>query len=536
MLSQNIVNIAYVVAAVLFIFDLKWMAHPRTAVKGNKAGALGMLIAVVATVLSPEFAKYTGGWGLSWSHVLIGLAIGSLVGGLAALRVKMTAMPELVGLFNGFGGAASILVAAAAIVEAVSTNFSKLTLDLAGVQIPVDPMQMKIATVASALIGSVTLFGSYVAFGKLSEFLAVKWKLYPKQKAIKYGVNLVLLAGAITYAYSTGFSAWGIVIIACAAIMAFVLMQKKDSFPGLNLLKLASLIASLGLCVYLVMHPENQEVFWALVAVAGVLGVTLTFSIGGADMPVVIALLNSYSGLAAAATGFVINNTVLIVAGALVGASGIILTQIMCKAMNRSLANVMFATMGPTADTPDADEVYKSVKSTSADEIAMMLETAQRVIIVPGYGMAVSQAQHAVRDLANLLEQKFGCEVEYAVHPVAGRMPGHMNVLLAEANVDYDKLKEMDDVNSTIDSVDVAIVVGANDVVNPVARTDPKSPIAGMPIIDVDKARQVIVIKRSLSPGFAGIPNPLFAMDNAVMFFNDGKKAFTEIITAVKES
>ena len=252
-------------------------------------------------------------------------------------------------------------------------------------------------------------------------------------------------------------------------------------------------------------------------------------------MPVVIALLNSYSGLAAAATGFVINNNVLIIAGSLVGASGIILTSIMCKAMNRSLANVMFSTMGPTADTPDADEVYKTVKATSADEIAMMLETAQRVVIVPGYGMAVAQAQHAVRDLANLLESKFGCEVEYSVHPVAGRMPGHMNVLLAEANVDYDKLKEMDETNSTIDTVDVCIVVGANDVVNPVARTDPNSPIAGMPIIDVDKARTVIVIKRSLSPGFAGIPNPLFALDNALMFFNDGKKAFTEIIEAVKE-
>ncbi len=207
----------------------------------------------------------------------------------------------------------------------------------------------------------------------------------------------------------------------------------------------------------------------------------------------------------------------------------------MCKAMNRSLANVMFATMGPTADTPDADEVYKTVKSTSADEIAMMLETAQRVVIVPGYGMAVSQAQHAVRDLANLLHSKFGCEVEYSVHPVAGRMPGHMNVLLAEANVPYEELKEMDETNSTIETVDVCIVVGANDVVNPVARTDPKSPIAGMPIIDVDKARTVIVIKRSLSPGFAGIPNPLFAMDNCLMFFNDGKKAFVEIIEAVKE-
>ena len=251
-------------------------------------------------------------------------------------------------------------------------------------------------------------------------------------------------------------------------------------------------------------------------------------------MPVVIALLNSYSGLAAAATGFVIDNNVLIIAGSLVGASGIILTNIMCKAMNRSLVNVLFGTMGPTADTPDADDVYRSVKSTSADEIAMLLDGVQRVVIVPGYGMAVAQAQHAVRDLANILESR-GANVEYAIHPVAGRMPGHMNVLLAEADVPYEALVEMDDINPTMAQVDVAIVVGANDVVNPVARTDPKSAIAGMPIIDVDKARTVVVIKRSLSPGFAGIPNPLFSADNTLMYFEDGKKAILDLVTAVKE-
>ena len=262
----------------------------------------------------------------------------------------------------------------------------------------------------------------------------------------------------------------------------------------------------------------------------------ITLSIGGADMPVVIALLNSYSGLAACATGFVINNNVLIVAGALVGASGLILTGIMCKAMNRSLANVMFATMGASSsDGPSADDVYEGkVKSTSAEEIAMLLEDAQRVMIVPGYGMAVSQAQHAVRDLANLLESR-GATVEFAIHPVAGRMPGHMNVLLAEADVSYDKLLEMDVVNPTLDTVDVGLVIGANDVVNPVARTDPNSPIAGMPIIEIDKARTVVVIKRSLSPGFAGIPNPLFAEDKTLMFFSDGKKAFMELIAAVKD-
>lgn len=521
-LDQNIVNIAYVVAAVLFILDLKWMAHPRTAVRGNRAGVIAMLLAVVATLASPQFH----GAHIGWDFILIGVGIGALIGAVVGLRVKITAMPEMVGLFNGFGGAASVLVAAAAIVAAMEGLAGDATLDL----------QLSVAIVISAVIGSVTFFGSYVAFGKLAEFLAVKWKLHTWQRVIKYGFNVVMIAGAVVYAVSTGFEPWSIVMIVSAVGMSAILMAKKDRFPGLNALKLLVTLATLAMAVLVIMNPGNQPLFWALVAVAGVLGIGLTFSIGGADMPVVIALLNSYSGLAAAATGFVINNTVLIISGSLVGASGIILTMIMCKAMNRSIANVIFTALGPTADTPDADEIYKSVKSTSAEEIAMMLETAQRVVIVPGYGMAVAQAQHAVRDLATLLEQKYGIEVDYAVHPVAGRMPGHMNVLLAEANVPYDQLKEMDETNSTIQTADVCIVVGANDVVNPVARTDPKSPIAGMPIIDVDKARTVIVIKRSLSPGFAGIPNPLFSMDNTLMFFSDAKKAFTEMIAAVKES
>ncbi len=520
-LPHDVVNIAYLIAAILFILDLKWMAHPRTAVRGNRAGLQGLAIAVLATVFSAEFAQ----GGLDSLPVIIGVLIGAAIGAVSALKVQMTKMPEMVGIFNGFGGMASVLVAGGAIAAATAAWTTGST----------DSMQTKIAIVASALIGSVTFFGSYVAFGKLAEFLAVKWKLYPWQRGVKIGFNALVVAASVLYTVWHGFDVWKIVIIACALIMVFILVQKKDTFAGLNQIKLVALLASLALCVLVILNPENEGMFFALVAVAGVLGVGLTFSIGGADMPVVIALLNSYSGLAAAATGFVINNNVLIISGSLVGASGIILTSIMCKAMNRSLANVMFAQMGPTADTPDADEVYKSVKSTSADEIAMMLEMAQRVCIVPGYGMAVAQAQHAVRDLAGLLESKFGCTVEYAVHPVAGRMPGHMNVLLAEANVPYEELKEMDESNATMDSVDVCIVVGANDVVNPVARTDPTSPIAGMPIIDVDKARTVIVIKRSLSPGFAGIPNPLFAMDNALMFFNDGKKAFNEIIAAVKE-
>jgi NAD(P) transhydrogenase subunit beta len=515
MLSQNLVNLVYLVAAVLFIFDLKWMSHPRTAVRGNFVGALGMTLAIVATLFSQR---------QEWSYIVIGVAVGSVIGAVAALRVKMTSMPEMVGLFNGFGGGASVLVAGAALVAAYSGLASGEAMNL----------QEKIATVASGIIGSVTFFGSYVAFGKLAEFLAVTWKLHPWQKAVKYGFSLLVAAGGLWYGLSVGLGTWSVVLMVSALAIAGLLLVKKDRFPGLDGLKIVSALASVLLGVLLVMHPQDLLLYWTLVGVAGVLGVLLTLSIGGADMPVVIALLNSYSGLAAAATGFVINNTVLIIAGSLVGASGVILTQIMCKAMNRSLTNVLFGTMGPTSETPDADEVYRTVKSASAEEVAMLLDGAQRVVIVPGYGMAVAQAQHAVRDLANLLESR-GATVEFAIHPVAGRMPGHMNVLLAEAHVPYDKLKEMDEINPEMEQVDVAIVIGANDVVNPVARTDPDSPIAGMPIIDVDKARTVVVIKRSLSPGFAGIPNPLFAAENTLMYFGDGKKAVLDLIGAIKE-
>jgi NAD(P) transhydrogenase subunit beta len=513
MLSQQLVNIVYLVAAILFILDLKMLAHPRTAVRGNKAGVLGMALAITATLLSEKF---------DWRYILIGVAIGSVIGAVAALRVKMTAMPEMVGLFNGFGGGASVLVAGSALVAAIGSMADGTGL------------QMRIATVTSGIIGSVTFFGSYVAFGKLAEFLCVKWKLYPWQRAVKYGFSAMVAAGGAWLGVATGLKPLSAVLILSGVAIASLLLLQKNRFPGMDVLKMSSAVACVGVGVLVVLYPGNLLLFLVLAAIAGVLGVLLTLSIGGADMPVVIALLNSYSGIAAAATGFVIDNTVLIIAGSLVGASGIILTNIMCKAMNRSLANVLFGTLGPTAETADADEVYRTVKSASADEIAMVLETAQRVVIVPGYGMAVAQAQHAVRDLASQLEAR-GTEVEYAIHPVAGRMPGHMNVLLAEADVPYDQLKEMDEINPTMSQVDVAIVVGANDVVNPDARTDPTSPIAGMPIIDVDYAKTVVVIKRSLSPGFAGIPNPLFAADNTLMFFNDGKKAILELLAAVKE-
>jgi len=457
LIDSGWINLAYVVAAILFINGLKGLTHPRTAVRGNLISSVGMLLAVVVALLAN---------GLDYTLIIVGAVVGGLIGAIAAVRVKMTQMPEMVALFNGFGGGASVLVAGAAFLIAREPN-----------------AQMTISTGLSGLIGAVTFTGSLLAFGKLAGFI-------------------------------TG---------------------KAVGFPGHKIFNALLGLGALGCVVWLTVDPAATEAYWIIVAMAAVLGVTLTLPIGGADMPVVISLLNSYSGLAAAATGFVLMNNVLIIAGSLVGASGIILTRIMCVAMNRSLTNVLFGTLGPSADGPSADDVYAGkVKSTSPEEVAMLFDTAQRVVVVPGYGLAVAQAQHVVRDLANILESR-GITVEFGIHPVAGRMPGHMNVLLAEADVPYDRLLEMDDVNREMEQVDVCLVVGANDVVNPSARTDPQSPIAGMPIINVDKAHTVVVVKRSLSPGFAGIPNPLFAMDNCLMMFGDGKKALTELVTALKE-
>ncbi len=463
--KQTLINLAYLVSAVLFILGLKGLTHPRTAVRGNFLGAMGMLVAVVATLVSA---------GLSYTLIIVGFLVGASIGGWLAVSVQMTAMPQMVAIFNGFGGVASVFVAGA-----------ELALRGPGSD---DPMvagsSVAIATMLSGLIGAVTFFGSMIAFGKLQE-LKIFWKPW-KYPLLKTG-NVVL---------------------------------------G---------IAAVALTVLGALYPEMWWIYVALVVVASVLGVTLVNPIGGADMPVVIALLNSYSGLAGCATGFVLENSVLIVAGSLVGASGLILTSIMCKAMNRSLWHVLFGVLGPSEETASADEVYGGkVKSTSAEEVAMLYDGIRRAVIVPGYGMAVAQAQHAVSELAELLEER-GIEVDFAVHPVAGRMPGHMNVLLAEAEVPYEQLKEMDEINPQMSQVDIALVIGANDVVNPEARTNPKSPIAGMPIIDVDKARTVVVVKRSLSPGFAGIPNPLFAMDNTLMFFGDGKKAMLDLVAALKE-
>ena len=464
-MNPAFINLAYLVASILFILGIKGLTHPRTAVRGNLLGATGMLIAIVVTLLDRQVV----GAGLQGLGIIVaGIALGSAIGATLALKIQITAMPQMVALLNAFGGGASALVAGAVLVEATDPS-----------------TQTAVATVASGIIGSVTFWGSLVAFDKLQQL---------------------------------------------------ILPGRPIHFPAQHIFNGVLALAALGLGAWVVIDPATTSTYAGLVVVGSVLGILLTIPIGGADMPVAIALLNSYSGLAAASTGFVLDNNILIITGSLVGASGIFLTRIMCRAMNRSLLNVLAGAIGPEMATKtSADEVYAGrVKSASPEEVAMLFDGVRRVVIVPGYGMAVSQAQHQVRDLANLVASR-GTEVEFAIHPVAGRMPGHMNVLLAEADVAYDQLKEMDEINPTFEQTDVALVIGANDIVNPVARTDPSSPIAGMPILEVDRAKTVVVIKRSLSPGFAGIANPLFAADNTLMLFGDGRKAVLDLIAALKD-
>ena len=405
---------------------------------------------------------------VSFEYIIAGMITGAILGGLLATRIQMTSMPQMVALLNGCGGGASLgLAAASYLIAAQGAGYESGIMGVLAVAF----------VMITVLIGAVTLSGSLVAFAKLQE----------------------LISG------------------------------QSIGFAGIKYLNGIIFVSALVILVMLCINPSNMPLFWGLLVLAIILGLTLVLPIGGADMPVVIALLNSYSGIAAAAAGFILGNTVLIVTGSLVGASGLILTNIMCVAMNRSLTNVLFGVMAEGSEAIDADEVYGGkVKSAQAEEIAMILETARRVVIVPGFGMAMAQAQHAVRELGDVLEDR-GVEVEYAIHPVAGRMPGHMNVLLAEAEVPYDQMVEMDRINPTFEQTDVAIVIGANDVTNPMAREDKGSPIYGMPILNVDKASTVVVIKRSMSPGFAGLPNPLFAMDNCLMVFGDGKKAVIDI-------
>ena len=457
MTTPDVISVGYLVAAVLFILGLKGLGRPRTAVRGNLMGATGMLVAILVTLLDQSIISYLA--------LAVALLIGSVVGVLLAVKVKMTSMPELVALFNGFGGGASVLVATASFIEAVDLGSAD--------------NRLAIAAGVTALIGAVTFSGSIIAFFKLQESL------------------------------------------------------KGSGFTGLHLVRAAVMLVSVGFVVMVALQPDTRGWLWALVGAGLLLGVLGTIAIGGADMPVVIALLNAFSGVAASATGFVLDNSLLIIAGSLVGASGLILTRIMCTAMNRSIYDVIFSAAPAAAVGRDDSEVYGDrVTATSAEEVAMILEIADRVVIVPGYGLAVAQAQHAVRDLMTSLEAS-GTEVVFGIHPVAGRMPGHMNVLLAEAEIDYEHLLDMNQVNPTFAQTDVTIVIGANDVVNPSARTDPGSPIAGMPILDVDESRTVIVIKRSLSPGFAGIANPLFAADNTFMLFGDGKQAVLDIVAAL---
>ena len=466
MINENIINLSYIIAAILFIFGLKMLGNAKKARKGNMISAVGMLIAIVAALVSNNV--------LQWQWVAIGMIAGSIVGALGARMVAMTAMPEMVALFNGFGGVASLLVGWSEYQRYVS----------AGEVMDVSVFSLLIIII-TILIGGVTFTGSIIAWGKLAEKIPGKPIQYPGQQIVNALILILLIAGAIIFA----------------------------------LLRDLMIVDSYALLIMIIVS-------------SCVLGVSFVIPIGGGDMPVVISLLNSFSGMAACAAGFVITNNVLIVAGALVGSSGIILTTIMCKAMNRKLTNVLFSAFGSGKVKAGADFTGEA-NPISIEDAYIMLEAAGSVLIVPGYGMAVAQAQHAIQELAAQLEQN-GTEVNFAIHPVAGRMPGHMNVLLAEANVPYEKLKEMDDVNPTIEMVDVVIVIGANDVVNPAARIDESSPIYGMPIINVDKARTVIVMKRSMNPGFAGIDNPLFFNDNTRMLFGDAKKTTQGLVAQFK--
>ena len=445
---DNLIQYGFVVSAALFIYGLKQLGSPATARRGNAISSLGMLLAIVLALLDQGIVDY------QW--IAIGFVAGAAIGGAAARMVQMTSMPEMVALFNGFGGMASLLVGWAALSPGAET-FTLVTIIL------------------SILIGGVTFTGSLIAYGKLSETIGSGAVLFRGQQVVNSLIVLGILAGAVMFC----------------------------------------------------MEPANTQWLFLVIGLSLVFGIMVVIPIGGADMPVVISLLNSYSGLAACAAGFAVDNNILIVAGSLVGASGIILTKIMCKAMNRSLGNVLFSGFG--SGKVEEASVEGEIKPINVEDAFYILEAATNVAVIPGYGMAVAQAQHVVKELSELLEEN-GCEVNFGIHPVAGRMPGHMNVLLAEADVPYDQLLEMDDINPRMENVDVAIVIGANDVVNPAARENEGSPIYGMPVINVDQARTVFVLKRSMASGFAGIENPLFYKDNTRMLFGDAKESIGGLI------
>jgi NAD(P) transhydrogenase subunit beta len=456
--DQNVVDLLYLVSIVCFVLALSFLSSPKHARKGNWLGGAGMIVAVATTLLLESIGN--------WVLIVIGAAIGSAIGFVGARRVKMTAMPQMVALFNGVGGGAAALVALAEWHRAL------------------DPAGKETVSIAlSALVGSISFAGSLVAFGKLQELVSGRPIVFPAQNVVD---ALVLVAAA----------AFGVVAIA---------------------------------------GVEEEWVLYALIGFALLFGVMFVLPIGGADMPVVISLLNAFTGVAASATGFVLDSTVLIVSGMLVGASGTLLTLLMAKAMNRSIANVVFGAFGQVkaAAGPGRADDGRTARATTPQDVAVQLSFARKVIIVPGYGMAVAQAQHDVRQLADVLEER-GVDVKYAIHPVAGRMPGHMNVLLAEANVPYTQLFEMDEINPEFPQTDVALVIGANDVTNPAARSDPSSPIYGMPILDVDKATSIVVLKRSMRPGFAGIDNELYLDPKTTMLFGDAKESVLKLISAVK--
>ena len=459
---MDFINSAYLAASVLFILGIRGLSHPRTARRGNELAAVGMLIAVVATLLHPDVHNY----GL----IIVGIAIGTVIGAVSARAVKMTAMPQMVALFNGVGGGA---------VALVSLSEYHDRIPLPG-EIPLDTL---LPTLLACVIGAVSFAGSLIAFAKLQELM-------------------------------TG---------------------RPIVFPGNQFVNGALVIGIVFLVIYLATGVESEGLFVLMLCSALLFGVLLIIPVGGADMPVVISMLNAFTGLSAAGAGFVLDNTSLIIAGSLVGSSGTLLTILMGRAMNRSLSNVLFSAFGSqVAGAPGADGAEaRPVRDVTPADVATMLAYADKVIVVPGYGLAVAQAQHTVRELADELEKR-GVEVNYAIHPVAGRMPGHMNVLLAEADVPYDALKEMDEINPEFPQTDVALVIGANDVTNPAARENQSSPIYGMPILDVDKAQQVVVLKRSMNPGFAGIENELYYEENTVMLFGDAKDSVSKLVTEVK--
>ena len=462
---MEIPNISYVLAAVFFIIGIKRLSHPKSAQSGNQLAALGMLIAIIATLISADK--------IDLQLIIIGIVIGSIIGLLFATKVEMTQMPQMVAIFNGFGGGASALVAASEFLKLGShSSFTLSTI------------------IFSIFVGTLTFTGSFIAFGKLQGFISGKPILFPGQKIFNALVAIVLI------------------------YLSYQMVNYQFILPGQNV---------------------DLNTFYLILALSALLGITLTIPIGGADMPVVISLLNSYSGIAAAATGFVLMNNGLIISGALVGASGIILTNIMCKGMNRSLANVIFGAMGSSDEAESGGEGKQiQVKSYSTEEAAMIFDAAEKIIVVPGYGLAVAQAQHAIREVSEFLEGK-DKEVLYAIHPVAGRMPGHMNVLLAEANIPYEQLKDLDEINPEFEDCDVALILGANDVVNPSARHDTNSPIYGMPILDADKARTVMINKRTMNTGFAGIQNELFGYENSIMIFGDAKDMLQQLLKDLKE-